>query len=418
MAIQIADQFTYSGSKPLDARLQFSSVANMKAAAETALYNGCFAYVTATKKYYSYDSSNSIDPTTGRWREYSSGGGEDSNAYHTDDVTETSVANDDYFPFYDTSASTKKKSTWSNLKSLLKTYFDTLYNKYSLPTATSSVLGGVKIGENMLIEDGVINPSYLVVANKFNKSDIYSTTEKVVGCWTDGRPIYQKTFIGTLLKTTAIGTEVVTTITIGASVREFIDFQGTYSNSVYGATSHMINNSRWVEGKLEVVRAALDDNATSGNTNVIRLLNSWYTTDSIYTVTIRYTKTTDAANSFNYADENDYSTSEKIVGTWIDGKPIYQKTFTATMPTCSTEGTDVSNTIVWSTIGISAPSKIISIEGFIDNEAGTYRPLNSVNSTTRRTSAIGISTGISFTNSVTGMSGKNAYVTIQYTKKT
>ena len=169
MAIQIADQFTYSGSKPLDARLQFSSVANMKAAAESALYNGCFAYVTATKKYYSFDSSNSVDPTTGKWREYSSGSGEDTNAYHTGDTAETTLDNADYFPFYDTSATAKRKTLWSNIKSNLKTYFDTLYNKYTLPTATSSILGGVKIGENMLIEDGVINPSYLVVANKFNK---------------------------------------------------------------------------------------------------------------------------------------------------------------------------------------------------------------------------------------------------------
>lgn len=57
------------------------------------------------------------------------GGGTDENAYHFDDDAETTIADDDYVPFYDTSASGAKKSLWSNVKSVLKTYFDTLYSK-------------------------------------------------------------------------------------------------------------------------------------------------------------------------------------------------------------------------------------------------------------------------------------------------
>lgn len=48
--------------------------------------------------------------------------------YSTDDTAETTLADDDYVPFYDTSATGKRKSLWSNIKSVLKTYFDTLYN--------------------------------------------------------------------------------------------------------------------------------------------------------------------------------------------------------------------------------------------------------------------------------------------------
>ena len=75
MAINVADNFSYKGSKPLDARITYATVAAMAGAATADLYDGCFAYVKATQKYYSYDSSNTTDPTTGKWREYSSGGG-------------------------------------------------------------------------------------------------------------------------------------------------------------------------------------------------------------------------------------------------------------------------------------------------------------------------------------------------------
>ena len=75
MAISVADNFSYLGTKPLDARVSFDTVSAMASASEATLYDGCFAYVKATQKYYSYDSTNTVDPTTGKWREYSSGGG-------------------------------------------------------------------------------------------------------------------------------------------------------------------------------------------------------------------------------------------------------------------------------------------------------------------------------------------------------
>ena len=50
-----------------------------------------------------------------------------SNKYGTDDTAETTIDDADYFPFYDSSATAKRKSLWSNIKSVLKTYFDTLY---------------------------------------------------------------------------------------------------------------------------------------------------------------------------------------------------------------------------------------------------------------------------------------------------
>ncbi len=48
-------------------------------------------------------------------------------------------------------------------------------------------------------------------------------------------------------------------------------------------------------------------------------------------ITIQYTKTTDVAGSGNWNTDGvptvHYSTSEQVIGTWIDGKPLYEKTY-------------------------------------------------------------------------------------------
>ena len=49
--------------------------------------------------------------------------GTDNNAYHVGDDTEADLSDDDAFPFYDNSASGKRKSTWANIKAKLNTVY-------------------------------------------------------------------------------------------------------------------------------------------------------------------------------------------------------------------------------------------------------------------------------------------------------
>lgn len=125
-----------------------------------------------------------------------------------------------------------------------------------------------------------------VLANKFSKGDLYSTDEKMVGQWTDGKPLYQKT-------------------------------------------------------------VATGGNVPSGATLIQRTTQTGYDT-------ILYTKTTDSPIAIG--SDTDYSTDEKIVGTWIDGRPVWQKTYTVSSVTSS-------NKLIDSTMKLSA----ITLVGFISN---------------------------------------------------
>lgn len=72
--INIADNFNLAGStKPLDARDEFNTLAAMKAC--TVCNERHICYNKETEKQYQYSSSNTDDSTTGKWREYTPGGG-------------------------------------------------------------------------------------------------------------------------------------------------------------------------------------------------------------------------------------------------------------------------------------------------------------------------------------------------------
>lgn len=148
MALTLGDNFSYQGAKPLDARLTYSTVAAMKAVEDSTMYNGCIAYCTEADKTYQWKSTNTVDETLGKWREYNSGGG--GTTYEAGDgidITDDTISID------------------------------------PMPA------------EDM---DEIVTPAPGAHAKRIK----YSTDEQVIGEWIDGKPVYQKTFSFTA-KTTA-----------------------------------------------------------------------------------------------------------------------------------------------------------------------------------------------------------------------
>ena len=111
-----------------------------------------------------------------------------------------------------------------------------------------------------------------------------------------------------------------------------------------------------------------------------------------------------------------YSTDEQVVGTWIDGKPLYQKTVAITVPTPSTNGELAINEFP---LNIDNVEDYVNIFGYykssVTNGYNTFnRPMNGGYMCNTY-----ISNGIlKVENSAVNIGGRTGHVTFQYTKTT
>lgn len=153
MGISVADNFSYLGGKPLDGRIQYATLAAMKAMADATLYEGCEAYCIETDKYYKWKSSNTVDASTGKWREIEGGG-------------------QTYNDFTGATAST------AGAHGLV-------------PAPSAGDEGKVLFGNGAW---GALPSVDLSVLS--NEAFIFGNVEKAVGQNTDGKLIYQKTITG------------------------------------------------------------------------------------------------------------------------------------------------------------------------------------------------------------------------------
>lgn len=236
------------------------------------------------------------------------------------------------------------------------------------------------------------------MVSKFNRSDLYSTDEKIVGCWTDGRPIYQKTYEFTTPSANSTGNIVTNLVNISIKNIEAIVYSGTVQAPVPW-------NLEYAEQSKNGGYIFLDTNA-----NALKYICGSSFANAPGVATIRYTKTTDSANSFNYGSETDYSTTEKIIGTWIDGKYIYQKTIN-----CGAMPNTTRKTVAH---GISNLNRVVQLIGIIDSDTLGIACNIDFSSSERATdnAELYIQNTDIVLKTASDLSEYNAYVTIQYTK--
>lgn len=185
------------------------------------------------------------------------------------------------------------------------------------------------------------------ILEKFDKSNIYSLDETVIGCWIDGKPIYQKIIIDTTPEVTADGTSTSKNIDTGISIDTVVHAEAMICNTngtfvpLYAATggtgSVMANASYYVRFNI-----ANYSHPTVPNQISLHSSNASTWSNKPIRFILQYTKTTDQPNSFNYTDENEFSFEEKVIGKTPDGNIIYRKLINCGTPlTDSTTQTEV-----------------------------------------------------------------------------
>lgn len=176
MALLIGDNFSYNGKKPNFERDSFETLAALKAIPEANIDNGHIAYCAETNKHYIFNDSNSDDAITGKWRALES---EFSNKVDISDLNDY-LTKDDAQSTYQPIGDYALKSDISDLasKDEIPTKVSELENdsnfltsipeeyvtdtelqdaisgvQFELPIASDSVLGGVKIGAGLSIDN-------------------------------------------------------------------------------------------------------------------------------------------------------------------------------------------------------------------------------------------------------------------------
>ena len=159
------------------------------------------------------------------------------------------------------------------------------------------------------------------LAIRTSVSDYYSEDEKVIGIWTDGKPVYQKTFITTFPTLTTSG-EVKKDILIGSSIDTFIQIYGCFN---YYSTNNIIMIPFTSDTGI-IYLFGRPNTSSSSPKNCICLSVNPKTTDMASKlsenptiITAQYTKTTDAASTALTAGCYDIN----FPNTWPENTEIY-----------------------------------------------------------------------------------------------
>ena len=198
-----------------------------------------------------------------------------------------------------------------------------------------------------------------------------------------------------------------------------VDSDGTIHSAGGGSGGgHTILNTDGTavaqEDKLQFLGLNVTDDSTNGKTKVEGIgLNS----DSMDDIA----STVPTVPSVVVGDANNYSTKEKVVGTWINGKPLYQITIEGTMPNVTTDGTYVSSNVQHNIPNIDMP---FIVESFVLDYAdwpATSTLVRRLPYTTNAGYQLKASIGralIQYASAIKAYNGSKVYTTIQYTKTT
>lgn len=256
----------------------------------------------------------------------------------------------------------------------------------------------VTLAEYIALGDVVNTDGKLYCITDLNNSDvqgypplIYSTDEREVGVWIDGKPLYQKTWVLDSPLSCATNTWVDTPIPNTGMQRIVKGF----ANDIFDNGGVSQSNS--------FLYLSFAVNATT----YVRILNARPTAITVNAITLQYTKTTDTAGSGIWNGQggyaHHYSTSEKVIGTWVDGKPLYEITSRITQDLSLTANTWVKSQFDQGTKKALYKTMIVNDSGaVIDNVAGGFVD-NKIAINSPRTLTVLANTG---------------YLIMQYTKTT
>lgn len=117
----------------------------------------------------------------------------------------------------------------------------------------------------------------------------YSTTERVVGTWINGKPLYEKTIVETM---PAANNQKYVDVGISLSYAFIVNCNAVFSNGWSQPVPQLLDANA---SAMKNLRCAISLNTASSNANKLFLFNFGSTDFSNQTVyvTIRYTKTTD-----------------------------------------------------------------------------------------------------------------------------
>lgn len=154
---------------------------------------------------------------------------------------------------------------------------------------------------------------------------IYSDEEREVGVWRDGRPLYQKTIHWT---PTASGSNELVAHGV-ANIETVIPISSFIVNTQNGMIKFLPNIDTEGGNETDKWSQRIYQMPSTKTHFTYRLgVNSGTLSELVIYFTFQYTKSTDTPGSGIWNTDgtyaHHYSTNEKVIGTWIDGKPIYE----------------------------------------------------------------------------------------------